>query len=509
MTTDEVAERRYQNLSAPKITPLTYDPVELGLIDRPRANSLLKLFKTSFTPSFPFVVVPAATDLDTFRRQKPFLFHAIMTIMTFKTPALQKRLASDLLEQISSRIILRSHKSLEIVQGLLVFSGWYHFFYRPECQQMANTIQLCVAMVQDLGLTKRGNGSDTNGRSAAEKRALLGTFYVNTTYSQVWRKRTTMSFTKFMGRCSDSLSEDLDEPTDGFIRPLIQLSDLICRVGEHFSYDDSESAEFTGEIMMETLTSNFVNELLRIKQSAAQLEELHHLTFCVWAGWFYGVILGCRLVFLQGNELHRQTCWESLPGEITKMFPHNQAEGPGLGTSVLSSDHYNISTWHPVAVAEEAEILHLFTRLLDKLSFTSTTPGDPGANGEMDRSDRDTLLPFMWVQHCIYVGFHKRIKEYASRPPGVAVSDLNINTHLSATPGDASLGGTVSSSVRHGQVHLQQQMHIHPSPFLESLSFQSLDFETIQPPTAASVQPTLYEDFVWDISFDDMRLPHL
>lgn len=409
-----------------------------------------------------------------------------------------------------------------------------------------------------------------------------------------------MSFTKFMGRCSDSLSEDLDEPTDGFIRPLIQLSDLICRVGEHFSYDDSESAEFTGEIMMETLTSNFVNELLRIKQSAAQLvkesislelkfhlvdmwihecslhsslwdisstssgpvsalrlkllhramialksylttmllvpqEELHHLTFCVWAGWFYGVILGCRLVFLQGNELHRQTCWESLPGEITKMFPHNQAEGPGLGTSVLSSDHYNISTWHPVAVAEEAEILHLFTRLLDKLSFTSTTPGDPGANGEMDRSDRDTLLPFMWVQHCIYVGFHKRIKEYASRPPGVAVSDLNINTHLSATPGDASLGGpptshqaesttsrsgtttsdnpmdsgTVSSSVRHGQVHLQQQMHIHPSPFLESLSFQSLDFETIQPPTAASVQPMLYEDFLWDISFDDMRLPHL
>lgn len=147
MTTDEVAERRYQNLSAPKITPLTYDPVELGLIDRPRANSLLKLFKTCFTPSFPFVVVPAATDLDTFRRQKPFLFHAIMTIMTFKTPALQKRLASDLLEQISSRIILRSHKSLEIVQGLLVFSGWYHFFYRPECQQMANTIQLCVAMI--------------------------------------------------------------------------------------------------------------------------------------------------------------------------------------------------------------------------------------------------------------------------------------------------------------------------------------------------------------------------
>ena len=50
-------------------------------------------------------------------------------------------------------------------------------------------------------------------------------------------------------------------------------------------------------------------------------ESLYHLNFSVWAGWFYGVILGCRLVFLQGNEQDRHTCWESLPGEITKMLP--------------------------------------------------------------------------------------------------------------------------------------------------------------------------------------------
>ena len=136
---------------------------------------------TSFTPSFPFVIVPATTDFDIFRRRNRLLFHAIMAVMTFSTPVLQRRLSDDFMDQISSRVILKCHKSVEILQGLLVYSAWYHFFYRPESQHIANLLQLAIAMIQDLGLTKQHNGQDRSERSAAEKRALLGTYYMNVT----------------------------------------------------------------------------------------------------------------------------------------------------------------------------------------------------------------------------------------------------------------------------------------------------------------------------------------
>jgi len=61
-----------------------------------------------------------------------------------------------------------------------------------------------------------------------------------------------MSFTKFMEKCIDSFAEDPDEPTDVFIAPLVQLSNLTVRIGDQFSYDDIENAEFNGEIMIET-----------------------------------------------------------------------------------------------------------------------------------------------------------------------------------------------------------------------------------------------------------------
>lgn len=173
--------RSYNNELLETSKSEAYDPIKLGLLDRGRAGSLLKGFRTSFTHSYPFVIVPATTDLDTFRRRNPFLFHAIMAVMTFSTPILQRRLSDDFMAQVSDQIILKCHKSMEILQGLLVYSAWYHFFYRPEAQQIGNLLQLAVSMTQDLGLTKRPNGLVRSERSAAEKRALLGTYFLNVT----------------------------------------------------------------------------------------------------------------------------------------------------------------------------------------------------------------------------------------------------------------------------------------------------------------------------------------
>jgi hypothetical protein len=98
-----------------------YDPVESGIISKAVASTLLDEFKTSFVSQFPFVVVPSNTGADDLRKNKPFLFLAIMAVTTYRNPLIQKALAIKLKAEIANRIIERSHKSLEILQGLLVY----------------------------------------------------------------------------------------------------------------------------------------------------------------------------------------------------------------------------------------------------------------------------------------------------------------------------------------------------------------------------------------------------
>jgi hypothetical protein len=166
-----------------------YDPIEAEMITEDHASLLLKQFRESFILSFPFVVVPASANVNTMRRHQPFLFLAIMATMTFKTPIIQHALAEEFKSQIASRIIGYSHKSLEILMGLLIYAAWYHFFYRPKNQQLSVVIQLCVAMTQDLSLAKdqkdkarildpKRSPREAIERSSAEKRAFLGTYFV-------------------------------------------------------------------------------------------------------------------------------------------------------------------------------------------------------------------------------------------------------------------------------------------------------------------------------------------
>jgi hypothetical protein len=70
-----------------------------------------------------------------------------------------------------------------------------------------------------------------------------------------------------MVRYYESLAKDLEHPTDTLIAPLIQLSELMMRVNDHFSYDSMQDAELKGEMSLVMATDNFLHELRRIKEA--------------------------------------------------------------------------------------------------------------------------------------------------------------------------------------------------------------------------------------------------
>jgi hypothetical protein len=64
-------------------------------------------------------------DAKSLRRSQPFLFHAVLTVTADRQPGLQIRLAAEFKEQVSYRIIRHAHKSLELLQGLLIYTAWW------------------------------------------------------------------------------------------------------------------------------------------------------------------------------------------------------------------------------------------------------------------------------------------------------------------------------------------------------------------------------------------------
>lgn len=88
-----------------------------------------------------------------------------------------------------------------------------------------------------------------------------------TSFAQAWRKRSTMSYTKFTKQCCQSLANRELVPTDALIAPMIRMSDLMCRINDYFRTTTSRTLEVQGESLLDMSMKSFREELERIIDS--------------------------------------------------------------------------------------------------------------------------------------------------------------------------------------------------------------------------------------------------
>jgi hypothetical protein len=167
---------------APADGTRAYDPIDAGLLNEAEANMLLDEFRHSFTEQFPFIVLDPSRIVQTLRREQPFLFLSIMASTSYRRPMTQRMLASKFRDQVGAHISACTLQGLEILQGLLIHAAYFQCFYMPGAHHLAVIMQLCVAVAQNLGQSSNARTAHDMGpkseRSAADKRALLGTYYM-------------------------------------------------------------------------------------------------------------------------------------------------------------------------------------------------------------------------------------------------------------------------------------------------------------------------------------------
>lgn len=217
--------------------------------------------------------------------------------------------------------------------------------------------------------------------------------------------------------------------------------------------------------------------------------SLHHLAFPSWSSWCYASIIGCRLAFL--TEEHEQqteineTFVEVINIVMNKSLYHEPRHVPMPAEVTLS-------TWNPVSVAKDGEILSLFNRMYSKMKFC--LPQDPDST-PIDHCNTDPLSRIALFQRSLLCIFTNRLQKHINKLDGPADPDRSANsTHAIVLRDHWVAPQTDYPSQR------QQRSRI---PFMQNMDINSINFDSIAPPDGT------FEDWLWGTAMDDFTIPPL
>lgn len=153
-------------------------------------ETLLSIYRNQLSSRFPFVLIPAGTTPRQLQSTHPILMDVIRMVASVRHLRLVRGQSGLILENMAKAILIRSERSLDLLQGILVFLGFYHYHCMAHAQ-FNNLIRLAVSLVEDMDLStcpksqqKRSHlplvrDKASVSRTNEEKRALLGVWYMS------------------------------------------------------------------------------------------------------------------------------------------------------------------------------------------------------------------------------------------------------------------------------------------------------------------------------------------
>jgi hypothetical protein len=132
------------------------DMIDRGIIDLKTASAAFDRYVHKMAPELPFVVFPPGTTMGEVRRNKPYLFLAIVAAAVgVFNPDAQPILVNETYRLIAEQAVIKGQKSLELVQTIMVCSIWYLPPDNFEELKFYFLTHMAVVMAMDLGLNRR------------------------------------------------------------------------------------------------------------------------------------------------------------------------------------------------------------------------------------------------------------------------------------------------------------------------------------------------------------------
>ncbi|KAI1076968.1 hypothetical protein F5B20DRAFT_300279 [Whalleya microplaca] len=195
------------------------------------AGKLLESFRLML-PHCPCLLLPDDVDVRTMARRTPFVLLAILAITSCST-SLQGQSLYEFRKVLGLKFVMGGERSLELLQGLLIYCSWYPFHLRPKNKQLFQYLRMAADIVQDLELDHETDldlafhSPERIADKLQDLRAFLGCYYGTSTYSLGWTKPPIMKYTSWIARCADVLEQYSDLDQDHTLVWLVRLQSIV------------------------------------------------------------------------------------------------------------------------------------------------------------------------------------------------------------------------------------------------------------------------------------------
>ncbi|KAF2824409.1 hypothetical protein CC86DRAFT_55207 [Ophiobolus disseminans] len=213
------------------------DPI-IRSISLTHMQSLLDTYR-HMTDFFPFVPLPKDYSCRDLIQHRPVLIFAVLTAASFETVPLQQTLSREFRKVVMVKI-MNGDKSLDLLQGLLIFIAWHHHYMDSQAVSVPMLLQICVGIASDLGLDR----ISTNVRSSLQRedptgceaeRAYLGCYYLASNIGLLEAGRTRcISYSTTLRRYASDLASAWEYKTDALLPILIDICQYMEDVEETF-----------------------------------------------------------------------------------------------------------------------------------------------------------------------------------------------------------------------------------------------------------------------------------
>ncbi|CAJ2500783.1 Uu.00g036360.m01.CDS01 [Anthostomella pinea] len=218
-------------------------------------EALLATFVNKLMPEYPFVTLRPGITAAEMVSTRPFLFATIRMVSSYRNLKSMRAQNYLIMKHISEQMLMRSERSLEMLQSLLLVLGYYHY----QCMmhaQMSNLIALANSLVADLGINRLPelqertrllvpNPEAPKARTSDEKRALCGVWYMNSIVALAFQRMDPIKYTPYADQCLKDLDSAKEYETDSLLVLLVRIQHLSERIAQLHDKDNLED-DLTG-----------------------------------------------------------------------------------------------------------------------------------------------------------------------------------------------------------------------------------------------------------------------
>jgi hypothetical protein len=251
------------------------DPV-IRTISVAHMQLLLESYKTMID-FFPFVTLPRDSFCRDLIQQRPLLMFAILTVASYDSALLQLTLSHEFRKVVMVKV-MKGEKSLDLLQGLLVFIAWHHHYMDPQAVSINMLIQMCVGMAGDLGLDSIPTFASSpfqkqDSRDREAKRAYLGCYYLASNLGMMESGRTrSMLYSDTLRIYATELGSAWECKNDSILPILIDTCQFMEDVEETFR-NPSEQA-LVVKCQLKRLGDRWDSMRAATKQQASDFSKL-------------------------------------------------------------------------------------------------------------------------------------------------------------------------------------------------------------------------------------------